>query len=573
MVTTSNAAYARKIRMLRDWGAEKKYQHVLKGYNFRLEGMQGAVLRVKLRHLEAWTEAADRGRNAMIACWRQWRADPEALPHNRHVYHVYAIRTPRRQAVAGGALAAQGIQTGIHYPIPVHLLPAHADLGYGRGQFPQAERLPTRCSRCRCWVSPATEGSTGVLSGTGARFALSRKWIGKGGLVHQQAQNALAPDVLLDEQPANMPGVRGARGIAQERQHPTSQTVQERRVLVRSEFLWQLRMEKQRADRSRSPLSVLILRRDATDSNASFRDLSGHILNVTREMDVLGYLEEAQYALLLPHTGEDGAAVVHDNVKRRCASLNLTLRVATYPDQIFEDLVVEQAVGSGSQPLLLDGPTEHGSVQRFLKRCFDVFGSFALLLLASPLLLITALSIALTSPGPVIFKQVRLGKRGKPFVFYKFRSMYSKSDDRTHREYVGKLIEGKLTEVNQGDSNSPYYKMKSDPRVTRIGRFIRATSVDELPQLFNVLKGEMSLVGPRPPLPYEVEKYRSWHLGRVLDIKPGITGLWQVEGRSKVSFDDMVRLDLRYQREWSLFLDLKILVKTVGVVLTQKGGD
>ena len=140
MVCTGNTEFARKIRMLRDWGAEKKYQHVLKGYNYRLEGIQGAVLRVKLRHLEAWTE----GRRAAASRYDRAFAGsdvptPQALPHNRHVYHIYAIRTAHRQAWMD-ALAAQGIQTGIHYPIPVHLLPAYADLGYRAGQFPHSER-------------------------------------------------------------------------------------------------------------------------------------------------------------------------------------------------------------------------------------------------------------------------------------------------------------------------------------------------------------------------------------------------------------------------------------------------
>jgi lipopolysaccharide/colanic/teichoic acid biosynthesis glycosyltransferase len=181
--------------------------------------------------------------------------------------------------------------------------------------------------------------------------------------------------------------------------------------------------------------------------------------------------------------------------------------------------------------------------------------------------------VAATSPGPVIFRQVRVGKRGVPFIFYKFRSMYCTADDRVHREYVAKLINGDLDEINQGEPAKPLYKMQDDPRITRIGRLLRKTSMDELPQLFNVLKGDMSLVGPRPPLPYEAEKYQSWHLRRVLEIKPGITGLWQVNGRSKTSFDDMVRLDLRYLRTCSLPLDVAILLKTVKVVLQGHGAS
>jgi lipopolysaccharide/colanic/teichoic acid biosynthesis glycosyltransferase len=149
--------------------------------------------------------------------------------------------------------------------------------------------------------------------------------------------------------------------------------------------------------------------------------------------------------------------------------------------------------------------------------------------------------------------------------------MYFNGDDDIHRQYITNLIKGELEKINQGDKESPLYKIKSDPRVTSIGKIIRKTSIDELPQFFNVLKGDMSLVGPRPPLPYEVEKYEPWHLRRILEVKPGMTGLWQVDGRSKTSFDDMVRLDLRYAQNWSLWLDIKILFKTVRAVIYPKG--
>jgi lipopolysaccharide/colanic/teichoic acid biosynthesis glycosyltransferase len=150
--------------------------------------------------------------------------------------------------------------------------------------------------------------------------------------------------------------------------------------------------------------------------------------------------------------------------------------------------------------------------------------------------------------------------------------MAAGNDDRVHREYVCKLINGENDQINQGEKDRPLYKLKNDCRITKVGRIIRKLSIDELPQLFNVLKGEMSLVGPRPPIPYEVEKYKSWHLRRILEVKPGITGLWQVEGRSKTSFDEMVRLDIRYVQNCSLWLDIKILFRTVREVLMPKGG-
>jgi exopolysaccharide biosynthesis polyprenyl glycosylphosphotransferase len=208
-----------------------------------------------------------------------------------------------------------------------------------------------------------------------------------------------------------------------------------------------------------------------------------------------------------------------------------------------------------------------------VKRAVDIICSTALLILASPLMLATAIAVKLTSPGPVIFRQMRVGRGGKPFLFYKFRSMRCDNDDAIHREYVQNLIQGRHDQINEGDADKPVYKLRSDTRTTAVGRIIRRTSIDELPQLFNVLKGEMSLVGPRPPIPYEIENYQSWHLRRLQEVRPGITGLWQVEGRSKTTFDDMVRLDLRYIRNRSLWLDIKILCKTVVVVIRCDGAD
>jgi exopolysaccharide biosynthesis polyprenyl glycosylphosphotransferase len=222
-------------------------------------------------------------------------------------------------------------------------------------------------------------------------------------------------------------------------------------------------------------------------------------------------------------------------------------------------------------PLDLDEPKESHRFQITVKRIIDIMGAFTGLILFSPMMLAAAIAIKMTSPGPIIFKQTRFGKKGARFQFYKFRSMYWNTDDQIHREYVINLIEGNLEKINQGDKEAPLFKMVADSRVTRVGRIIRRTSIDELPQFFNVLKGEMSLVGPRPPLDYEVQKYEPWHLRRILEAKPGMTGLWQVGGRSTTSFDDMVRLDLRYAKNWSLWLDLKIILKTAKAVFGLKG--
>jgi exopolysaccharide biosynthesis polyprenyl glycosylphosphotransferase len=345
-------------------------------------------------------------------------------------------------------------------------------------------------------------------------------------------------------------------------------------VLPKSHFLRHLEREKRRVDRSKAPLSVVVFSLDSAraDPAGDADRLLGELCRRTRETDLIGYLSDDRIAVLLPDTSASGATVLTQKVVAQCRGLAVSGVAATYPDRVFDDLKAENRDAHGANPLFPEGLAAGESAGSYpLKRSVDVVGALAALVLLSPLLLVIALAVAVTSPGPVIFRQVRLGKRGVPFTFYKFRSMRCGADDRAHREYVAKLINGNLEEINQGAAAKPLYKMQDDPRITRIGRLLRKTSLDELPQLFNVLKGDMSLVGPRPPLPYEAEKYQPWHLRRVLEIKPGITGLWQVNGRSRTSFDEMVRLDLRYVRTCSLRLDLKILAGTVRAVLEGEG--
>jgi len=199
------------------------------------------------------------------------------------------------------------------------------------------------------------------------------------------------------------------------------------------------------------------------------------------------------------------------------------------------------------------------------KRAIDIAGSLFALLLLSPLFVFIAVSIKMTSDGPIFYRQRRLGKSGAEFTFLKFRSMYVANDSKIHREFTQNLIRG-----NAGNPNG-VYKIQKDPRITRFGRVLRASSLDELPQFINVLAGKMSLVGPRPPIPYEFECYQLWHRRRILEAKPGITGLWQVHGRSRTTFDDMVRMDLQYIRERSLWIDLKILIKTPFAIIGGHG--
>ncbi|HEY9405185.1 MAG TPA: sugar transferase [Pyrinomonadaceae bacterium] len=205
------------------------------------------------------------------------------------------------------------------------------------------------------------------------------------------------------------------------------------------------------------------------------------------------------------------------------------------------------------------------STARIVKRGMDILVASSALAALSPLWLVIAALIKLDSPGGVFYKQERVGMDGRIFLFLKFRTMQSGSDDAAHRDYQRKYIAGQA-ETNLGDEARPVYKLRTDPRVTRVGRVLRRLSLDELPQLLNVLRGDMSVVGPRPPIPYEVEAYELWHRKR-LDMKPGLTGLWQVSGRNRLSFEEMVRLDLFYIENWSLLLDLKIILRTLPVML------
>lgn len=209
-------------------------------------------------------------------------------------------------------------------------------------------------------------------------------------------------------------------------------------------------------------------------------------------------------------------------------------------------------------------------IERFVKRISDIAISSAALIVLAPVWLVISVLIRSDSKGPVLFRQERVGMDGRIFLCYKFRTMRADSDESVHREAYRKNIEG-AEEANAGDDDQPVFgKVKNDPRITKTGRWLRRSSLDELPQLLNVLKGDMSIVGPRPPIPYEVEEYDIWHRKR-LDMKPGITGLWQVSGRNRLTFDEMVRIDLYYIENWSLWLDLKIILLTLPAMLRGDG--
>jgi len=203
---------------------------------------------------------------------------------------------------------------------------------------------------------------------------------------------------------------------------------------------------------------------------------------------------------------------------------------------------------------------QHKPIQTGLKRLLDILASSIALFLLSPLLIATALAVMLGSRGPILFKQRRVGLHGRTFDMLKFRSMVRNAED----------LRAKL--AAQNEQAGPVFKMKHDPRITRVGRFIRRFSIDELPQLINILRGDMSIVGPRPPIPSEVARYEAWQRRR-LSVRPGLTCVWQVSGRNEISFDEWMLLDMRYIDHWSLAQDIQLILKTVPVVLKGRGAS
>lgn len=356
-------------------------------------------------------------------------------------------------------------------------------------------------------------------------------------------------------------------------------------ILDQKSFTRMLSLERKRTERSGRRFVLMLLEwRDLVRQQHDQRTLENvmrTLLKSTRETDVKGwYTEYSRIGVIFTEIGAaDGRTVANALLNRVMGAFCDTLTIEEIDRihisfRVFPDELAEH--GSQEPPDLTLYP-DHGSdpVQkrgsRILKRALDIAGSIFGLLLLSPLLVAIALAIRMTSRGPVLFRQQRVGRHGVRFSFLKFRSMYVANDESIHREYVKRLITNNAASGEVAGSQQPVFKIKNDPRITPIGGFLRRTSLDELPQLLNVLRGEMSLVGPRPPIPYEYACYSTWHRRRLLTVKPGITGLWQVQGRSRVSFDDMVRLDLRYADTWSLWLDLKILCMTPAAVISGDG--
>ena len=288
-------------------------------------------------------------------------------------------------------------------------------------------------------------------------------------------------------------------------------------VMSRDYFLTQIHREKRRADRSQAPLSLVVMRlaeRCEFDKD-DHRDIVTDLSLSMRESDVIGCLGDGVVAFLLPYSEAKAADAFSKLIVNRTQIPATDVQFATYPETGFETLLIDALSEIESNQISAPSAARKDSSLLWMKRVIDIVGSIALIVISSPLMFATALAVKLTSRGPIIFRQMRIGRGGVPFPFYKFRSMTCGSDDAIHREYVKKLIVGNHDQINGGDADNPVYKLQADSRITTVGRFIRRTSIDELPQLFNVLKGEMSLVGPRPPIPYEIEDYKSWHMRRL----------------------------------------------------------
>lgn len=332
--------------------------------------------------------------------------------------------------------------------------------------------------------------------------------------------------------------------------------------------------ERNRTDRSNRPFLLMLL--DLKRTHASVHpDILSAASRSLRETDIVGWYAEGEVlALLVVELPASGEAFILATMIERVSEIlrqTLTLKQASsiaITCHVYPESARMEGSNGKRTPALYPDLCHREQRHRFahmLKRAIDIAGSGAALLMLSPVLAVTAVLVKLTSKGPVIYRQQRLGQHAKPFQLLKFRSMRVDCDAAIHHEFMKSVIAGTHNgETDEGER--PVFKMTKDPRITPIGRFLRRYSVDELPQFWNILKGDMSLVGPRPPLQYEYEEYQLWHRRRVLEARPGLTGLWQVQGRSRVRFDDMVRLDLQYARTWSLGLDLQILLRTPAAV-------
>lgn len=364
---------------------------------------------------------------------------------------------------------------------------------------------------------------------------------------------------------------------------PASSGVLDPAFLSEDSFRRCLRLEHRRCERSQRRFALMLVEVTPGLSDKDGRDvlarLAGALPERTRETDLRGwYKDGAIIGVVFTEIGEGDADTVRQALAARIVGQSDSYLTRTQMRHLLVTVHIFPGEGIDSEPdpavvsvLHPDGAQSGGGTRaNAAKRFLDVSGGVCALVLLSPVMAAIAVAVKLTSPGPILFRQERVGRYGRKFTFLKFRSMFVANDSNVHQDYVKRYISGGAAAAADANSGA-IYKLTGDRRITPIGKFLRKTSLDELPQFINVLMGDMSLVGPRPCIPYEVTWYETWHKRRFLTVKPGITGLWQVGGRSRLKFDEMVRLDLQYANSWSVWLDIKILMQTPRAVVLGDG--
>jgi lipopolysaccharide/colanic/teichoic acid biosynthesis glycosyltransferase len=356
----------------------------------------------------------------------------------------------------------------------------------------------------------------------------------------------------------------------------TSDVTGLRGILSEKHFHRTVTLERRRTERSHKPFLLMLIDEGEglkVDSDRSGLDKISRVLSVTtRETDVVGwYKAPLVVGVMFTEIDRDDKRTIVERMLARVSTAlqkNLSveqfssIRISFYwfPEE-WQKFLSRKPPVTALYPDLAN-QDQARKISHLIKRIMDISVSLVALIVAAPVFAVVAVAIKLTSKGPVFFRQQRAGRYGVPFSLLKFRSMHCGNSNAIHKQYVSQLISGTARKQPCDGDGQAVYKLTVDPRITSVGAFLRRSSLDELPQLINVLKGEMSLVGPRPPLDYEVERYDLWHRRRLMEAKPGITGLWQVSGRNRIPFNEMVRLDLVYASSWSPWLDLKILFRT-----------
>ena len=348
-------------------------------------------------------------------------------------------------------------------------------------------------------------------------------------------------------------------------------------IYSQDQFRACIRDEWRRSERSGIPKILVLI--DGLSNQGAREAILELLAAAVRETDIVGWhVPESTLGILFVELGKADVQQALDAIREK-----IHTRVMDKLDGLRREVTFEwwtfppgRASGSGAAAQkdvfqqLWNESTCAARILSAVKRTIDIVVSTILLTVFSPLFVMISICIRMTSTGPSYFRQTRVGFRGRLFPLYKFRTMAHDCDDREHREYVSRFISGEAGKAS-AHGDQPTYKMTDDRRVTPIGRWLRRTSLDELPQLWNVLRGDMSLVGPRPPLPYEVEQYQLWHRRRIYDLKPGVTGLWQVRGRSRCTFEEMTRMDLQHAKPHSLALYFRVLLETPTAVLHGNG--